>query len=112
MTTGHALKTQGQQDSLLMLLDDDRAIFDRIITAYPPGTELSINDVRDQLDEAGVPVKARGGLFSRAVHAGLLEPRVVVIGGQRVHVTVPSTGESAHHAHVRIYTRTTKEPQA
>lgn len=109
MTTGHALKIEGQQDSLLMLLDEP-ARFDHIIAAYPPGTELSINDIRDQLDAAQIPVKARGGLFSRAVHAGLLRPLTFTVGGHRQNVTVPSTGESAHAAHVRVYIRTEVQP--
>ena len=110
MTTGHALKIEGQRDSLLPLMDDERTIFDRIIASYPPGTELSINDVRDRLNDSGIPDSARGGLFSRAVKHGLLTPLVITINGHRQHVTVPSTGTSARTAHVRVYVRTEVQP--
>lgn len=101
-----ALAEAGQQRSLSILLADDLANFDRIIASYPVGTELSINVVRSQLDAVGIPESSRGGLFSRAVKAGLLAPAVVRHRGREYPVTEPSTGRSAHSAHVRVYVRT------
>ncbi len=108
MTTkseGRALADAGQQQSLAILLDDDVANFDRIIRSYEPGKHLSINTVRSQLDAVGIPDSSRGGLFQRAIHAGWIAPLMVAAGGREYPVTEPSTGRSAHNAHVKVYVR-------
>lgn len=108
---GQDLKVQGQQDSLLDLLQDHAAAFFDVMRSIPPGTVLSINDIRGSLDAAGIPAAARGGMFAKAVKAGLLEPEVIEHAGHRIPVTVPSTGASAHAATVRVYRRVGGEPR-
>ena len=105
-TEGRALADAGQQQSLSILLEDDVANFDRIITSYKVGREISINTVRAQLDAVGIPASSRGGLFSGAVSRGLLAQAVFVHRGREYPVTEPSTGSSAHAAHVKVYVRT------
>jgi hypothetical protein len=79
----------------------------RAIADVEPGTEFSVNLVRDQLDAAGVPAAPRAGLFDRAVAAELIEPVNAVAGHRILAVTEPSTGRSARGARVRVYRRTT-----
>jgi len=104
-TETRALADAGQQQSLAILLEDDVANFDRIIRSYEPGTHLSINTVRKQLDALGIPDSSRGGLFSRAVKAGWIAQLTVAAGDREFPVTEPSTGRSAHNAHVKVYVR-------
>ncbi len=105
-TEGRALAEAGQQQSLSILLQDDLAAFERIIASYKVGTEISINTVRSQLDAVGIPASSRGGLFSGAVKAGLLAQATFVHRGREYPVTEPSTGHTAHAAHVKVYVRT------
>lgn len=109
-TPAQDLKAQGQQDSLLGLLDDGER-FLGIVAAYEPGTTLSVNDLRGQLDAAGIPDSARGGLFAKAVKAGLLVKETILHAGRDIAVTVPSTGLSAHAATVQVYRRPWLAPE-
>ena len=104
-TEGQVLADAGQQQSLSILLEEDVANFDRIIRSYKPGTHLSINTVRAQLDALDIPDSSRGGLFSRAVKAGWIRQLTVASGGREYPVTEPSTGRSAHNARVKVYVR-------
>lgn len=105
-TEGRALADAGQQLSLGVLTSTDYDNFDRIIKSYDVGQRVSINLVRSQLDAVGIPEVSRGGLFNRAVHAGLLTQAVVVHAGEEYPVMERSTARSAHNARVRVYVRT------
>lgn len=105
-TEGRALADAGQQLSLGVLTGTDYENFDRIIRSYDVGQTVSINLVRSQLDAVGIPEVSRGGLFNRAVKAGLLTQAVMEYRGQEFPVTEPSTGRSAHNARVKVYVRT------
>lgn len=101
------LKSAGQARSAGGASVEQLDAFAAAILARPVGVEVSINDLRADLDAAGVPDSARGGLFSRAVKAGLLSPLMVPDGrGGELPVRIPSTGVSAHKATVRVYRRT------
>lgn len=54
---------------------------------------LSINDLRDEFDEAGVDERVRGGAFQAAAARGWIESET----------WVPSTGASAHGKHITVY---------
>lgn len=79
-------------------------VFCRILQRARPGADITVNVLRDDLDAAQIPATARGGLFAQAVNTGYLEP-VRLFGGD---VYVPSTGDSAHRARVRLYRRTSR----
>lgn len=103
--TREALKLEGQERSLRSLDDDTVDAFMDLVGQLPAGERVSVNDVRSQLDAIGVPEKSRGGLFAKAVKAGLLRPLEVVVGARVYPVRIPSTGASAHNATVRVYER-------
>lgn len=103
--TALAAKHEGQMLSLLDLLDDPAEAFMDLVTVIPVGTEFSVNRIRSKLDAHDVPNKARAGLFARACKAGLIEPVTVTVGAREVAVKEPSTGTSAHAAHVQVYRR-------
>jgi hypothetical protein len=94
-----------RQLALDVLSDDAHQQFRRIIAAIPPGRRVTVNHLRDLLDAAGIPETSRGGLFDGACKAGLLRPVRVKIGDEWADVYVPSTGESARRARVRLYER-------
>ena len=87
---------------------DARVVF-AAIAAIAPGQPVSTNDLREQLDEAGVPVTPRPALMRAACRDGLLEPFMIFIAGQKVQAAIPSTGASARGAYVKLYRRTTSE---
>lgn len=99
----YAARDAGQQ---LSLFDVDVEAFLAVVAALPAGREFTVNDVRDRLDELAIPAKARGGLFSAAQKAGLCKPAVMHVDGAEYPKTVPSTGETANAARVRVYVRT------
>lgn len=101
-----AAKAEGQAQSLLDVLDELEGRYMHVIDEVPPGTLFSVNRVRSRLDEVGVPEKARAALFVRATAVGLITAVTVPSPVGEVPVTEPSTGASAHHAHVRVYART------
>ena len=96
------LRAEGQSRSLFSLSEDTWDTFEAIIRTVTPGTHLHVNGLRELLDIADIPPKARGGLFSGAVKAGLIKP---VFTADGYEVRVPSSGESAHCATVRLYVR-------
>ncbi|SDG21370.1 hypothetical protein SAMN04487781_4028 [Cellulosimicrobium cellulans] len=100
-------KTTGQEQSLLALPQVSHETFLRIVDSVPAGTEVSVNTLRSRLDAAEVPERARGGLFSKATKARLLEPVWVGDGDDRTPKTAASSGPTAHLARVRVYRRTT-----
>ena len=101
------LKREGQDRSQLQLTPEQARDLMLTIDRRPAGIELSANDLRPRLDHLGVPERARGGLFGRAVAAGLLEPVMLrLYGGGETPKRIPSTGRSAHAAHVLVYRRT------
>ncbi|GAA4627312.1 hypothetical protein [Cellulomonas oligotrophica] len=81
------------------------AAFVAIVSAIPAGARFSVNDIRSGLDAASVPLRHRPGLFRRACRAGLIEPVHLAQGGVTAPYRVPSTGPSAHRAHVQVYRR-------
>lgn len=99
----YAARDAGQQAALF---DVDAEAFLAVVRALPDGREFTVNDPRARLDELAIPAKARGGLFSAATKAGLCKPAVVHVDGAAYPKTVPSTGESANAARVRVYVRT------
>jgi hypothetical protein len=92
-------KTEGQALSVAPLSPDAHAAFERIIGNAPK--LFSVNDIRERLDIAQIPDRARGGLFARAVAAGLIAPYCPAGFPARVQ----STGPSAHRATVVLYQR-------
>lgn len=102
-----AAKREGQMASLLDLLEDPVEMFLDLVRALPAGHEFSVNLLRTRLDEYGVPEKSRAGLFAKACGLGLITPLTLASGDRAVAVTEPSTGRSAHAAHVRVYRRST-----
>ena len=104
---GLAEKQAGQRDSARAVTDEQREAFLDVIRAVPVGRTVSINDVRHHLDAAHIPAAARGALFAAAVKLGLLGQYYTAVAGLgEVPVRVPSTGRSAHRAHVQVYQRT------
>lgn len=101
----YAARDTGQQASLFDVDVDDVEVFMGIVRGVRPGAEFTVNDLRDKLDAAAIPVRARGGLFSAATKAGLCAPAVVHVDGVTYPKTVPSTGGSANAARVRVYVR-------
>lgn len=106
MLTAEELKVEGQEQSLFDVDAEQVGSFLNVIAQVPTGTLFSVNRVRSRLDELDVPEKARAGLFRRAIAARLIVPVYTDTPLGRQQITEPSTGETAHHAHVRVYTRT------
>ena len=85
---------------------DEAVVFDAI-ACCAPGSTVTANTLRDELDGADVPANVRAPLMKAACKAGLLEPVMrTTVTGQMVHDSVPSTGKSAKGAHVKLYRRT------
>jgi hypothetical protein len=95
----------GRQLALDVLREDALVTFRRIIQTIEPGRLVSVNSLRPLLDAADIPNQARGGLFSQACTAGLLEAAKTPEG---YDITIKSTGDSANGSSVRLYRRTTK----
>jgi hypothetical protein len=76
--------------------------FLRILQRVPAGQTITVNHLRDDLDAAQIPETSRGGLFSQACNTGHLTPLTVHGVGD---IYQPSTGDTAHRARVRVYTR-------
>lgn len=95
----------GQEASLLSVDDVVRGAFFGVVEAVPVGQEVTVNDLRPQLNDLGVPPRVRGALFNAAIKAGLLAPARLGPGADSAAYT-PSTGTSAHAARVRRYVRT------
>lgn len=104
--TAQAAKREGQTRSLWPLTDEAKATFLRIVAALPEGFHFSLNAIREECDAAQIRDASRAGLMTGACAAGLCTPLEVDYGGRRVKVTEPSTGASAHGAHVQVYVRT------
>jgi hypothetical protein len=107
-----ALAHEGRERSGERLTDEHRDAFHRIVAAFAPGAWVSVNDVRAQLDEAGVPPASRAHLFYAATKGTgpLLELVELGVGHLRVPLRVRSTGRSAHHTWVNVYERLAPEP--
>lgn len=103
---GQVAKVEGQDQSLFDVDAEQVGSFLSVIAQVPAGTLFSVNRVRSRLDDLQVPEKARAALFLRAVKARLIVPVFTETALGRQQITEPSTGTSARHAHVRVYTRT------
>jgi hypothetical protein len=101
-----AAKRAGQEQSIEGR-EAFKARFFEVVAEVEPGTSVSVNILRAELDRAKIPPSMRGGLFYAASKAGLLKPAVWQdIFGRMVDVYERSTGASAHRATVRVYQRT------
>ncbi len=98
-------KADGQQLSIMHMPEVRVDSFMEVVGKVPAGEVVSANSIRAALDAAGVPDRARAGLFRRAVAAGLIEPMTVSDGLNEVRAVEPSTGGSARRAQVRLYRR-------
>lgn len=92
--------------SLLDVLDEEEGRFLHVLDQVPAGELFSVNRVRARLDELGVPERDHAALFVHGVAAGLMVPVFTRTPLGRQRVTEPSTGATAHYAHVRVYART------
>lgn len=106
MAAATKAKTEGIQASLWDASTTDHDAFLTALNTVRPGVRMSLNTVRSDLDRAGVPAKHRAGFMRQACAEGLLEPVTTWVEGEEVHVGVPSTGQSAKGAYVKLYTRT------
>ena len=104
-----ATARQWQDASLLDLTTETVVAFLAIITSIPPGRRFTVNDLRSRLDAADIPARQRGGLFNRAIAAGLIEAVKVSAWGVDYDVRVASTSAKTHRATVRVYRRTGPE---
>jgi len=108
--TATAAKIHGQQRSIEDLLVVQETAFMNIIASVRRGTQFTFNTIRESVDDAEIPTKQRAGLMRKACAAGLLEPVLLMVMGQRIHAKVPSTGATANGAHVAVYRRTGYRP--
>lgn len=101
-----ALKVDGQERSGARLTDEHRAAFRAAVLArVAPGEGFTINDVRAELDAAGVPPATRGRLFALAAGEGLIEAMTFRYRGTLHPATIPSDGRSAHGKPVTVWVR-------
>ncbi|MFD6030506.1 hypothetical protein ACFWE5_07305 [Cellulosimicrobium funkei] len=105
-----ALADAGRERSGERLTDEHRTAFHAAILGFEPGAMFSINDVRTQLDDAGVPPSSRANLFYAATCEGLIELVTLEVGPYKAPYRVRSTGRSAHGAWVNVYARLAPKP--
>lgn len=106
MLTATEAKTNGIQASLWDASTSDHDTFLAALDTVPAGARMSLNTIRKDLDRARVPSKHRAGFMRQACAESLLTPVTTWVEGEEVQVGVPSTGESAKGAYVKLYTRT------
>lgn len=110
MTTPAEARSEGQHRSLWPLTDQCRDDFMRIVQDVPVGALFHVNSIREALDAAQIPDKARGGLMSGAMKAGFCEQVVQLVpdfGPVVWHV--PSTGARTNASGVKVYRRTARK---
>jgi hypothetical protein len=105
MTTTATIPGQG---SIFDHLVDDTPVLNAI-RRITPGTEFSINTLREQLDALGYSDKDRPGALRSACKASLCAPVKQVVDGRQVVKKIPSTGASARGAYVTVYRRLSPE---
>src|SRR5690606_32447503 len=110
LAEARALGDEGRERSGERLTAEHRAAFHAAIRGFEPGAMFSINDVRAQLDDAGVPPSARANLFYAATCEGLIELVTLEVGPYTAPYRVRSTGRSAHGAWVNVYARLAPDP--
>lgn len=106
MTTPAEARVEGQHRSLWPLTDQCRDDFMRIVADVPIGRLFSVNDIRSELDMAQIPDRARGGLMSGAIKAGLCAEAREIHEGRLVVLHEPSTGPRTNASGVKVYRRT------
>lgn len=107
MTTSTSIAREiGQETSIADLRSETIDRFLARVAAVLPGREFTVNDLREFLDTERIPPKSRAGLFAAATKAGLITAAMFTVAGRAFPMTVPSTGQSARHATVRVYRRT------
>lgn len=94
------LKAAGQMESLWATTPDIWADFVQILADAP--VEQSSNDTRPTMDRLAIPESARGGLYNRALKAGLIVKKMTSDG---YPARIPSTSPKTHNAYVQIYVR-------
>ncbi|NMF27926.1 hypothetical protein [Cellulosimicrobium aquatile] len=100
------LKREGQARAARSAKPDDRAAVRAAVRKIAVGTWFTVNDLREDLDAAGVPTSVRGSLLAGVAREGLAERAVVrVPGGVEGWVVLPSSGRSAKGAGVTAYER-------
>ncbi len=101
-----ALKHEGQEVAARRATSDDRAAVRDAVSRVPVGSWFCVNDLRADLDAAGVPSSARASLLAGVAREGLAE-RVDVRGpgGTPGWVVLGSSGRSAKGAGVTAYER-------
>ena len=95
-------KTDGQEASVSALSTATWDNFRRVLACVPIGALFTVNSLHFLLEMADIPKSARGGLFARAVRAGMMRP---AMSGPYT-LQEPSQGTSAKGAGVKVYTRT------
>lgn len=103
--TGAELKERGQAASVEDVSEQQWAAFRAALETVEDGAEFTVNDIRDHLDAAGIPYRARGGMFNRAIVERRITPLEVHKDGRVWKAFDASTGVSAHAAQVRVYVR-------
>ena len=101
-----ALKVEGQALAGRRATSAHRAAFVAAVRAIPVGRLFTVNDLRAQLDGAGVPPAARASLMAAAAREGLAERAVEVHDGVVYELKRPSSGRSARGADVTAWRRT------
>ena len=96
------LKLAGQMESLWATTPDIWADFVAILAGAP--FEQTSNDTRAEMDRKAIPESARGGLYNRALRAGLIVRKMTSDG---YPARIPSTSPKTHAAYVQVYRRTT-----
>lgn len=94
-----------EQLSLLALTDQTHRDFDRVLRSWPLDAPFTVNDLRDRLDAADIPEKARGVLFNAACRRGVIERATVEVDGMTFLLSRPSSGESAKGHPIAVYRR-------
>lgn len=106
-TEARTLKLEGQALAARRATSADRDAVRAAVRKVPVGAWFSVNDLREDLDAAGVPSSVRGSLLTAVAHEGLAE-RIDVRGpgGKPGWVVLGSSGRSAKGAGVTAYERT------
>jgi hypothetical protein len=73
-----------------------------------PGTEVTVDLIRDACDAAGLTSAEKSGALKHACHEGYLTGEQVRPDGRRVHSSVTSVHPAGKGRLVKLYTRTEK----
>lgn len=100
------LKREGQARAARSARPDDREAVRAAVRKIPVGTWFTVNDLREDLDAAGVPTSVRGSLLAGVAREGLAERvDVQAPGGRPGWIVLASSGRSAKGSGVTAYER-------